>query len=353
MNNSTSKSLVIIRFSSFGDIVQCLSAAQELHSTGYKLTFVTKTEFQDIPKHLSFIGHVLAYNKKTDSLFKLSQDIIKTKPHKIYDAHNNTRSLILKFMICFQRPHYVFKFITRPKNRIKRMLLFKFKMNFFDNPFVGAKSYKEPLLKHKLIPANKTNKQITPNFEWNESNNSTEQFKQIQKSLQIDYLCLAPSAAWDLKKWPLDHWKGLINKLQSDDRYKNIKLVLLGGPQDTEPSELKKNFPDIINLSGTLSYLESILILQKAEFFIGGDTGLAHIADQAGVPNLMLIGSSAFGFPERQNSKYLSLNLKCQPCSKDGSGKCQNSEYLKCLKNLSPESVLRKIHQHHAPETSI
>src|SRR2546422_983921 len=58
----------------------------------------------------------------------------------VYDAHNNLRSHV----VC--RALRAKHFIRRPKNRVKRFLLFYLKRNYFERPFVGEKSYISPLI---------------------------------------------------------------------------------------------------------------------------------------------------------------------------------------------------------------
>jgi heptosyltransferase-2 len=149
------------------------------------------------------------------------------------------------------------------------------------------------------------------------------------------YKVLAPSAAWELKRWPIDHWKNLILATKGE------KYVILGGQEDGFCQDLANlNKEDCLNLAGRLTLMESAFIVSKSEMIIGGDTGLLHLADLMGVKGIMIIGPSAFGFPTGNHIRILEASLPCRPCSKDGRGKCTNKIHKRCLQEVRPDQVL-------------
>jgi ADP-heptose:LPS heptosyltransferase len=252
----------------------------------------------------------------------------------VYDAHNNLRSHILRLLlrIRFHRP----VFVSRSKDRFRRLLLFKLNKNYFPKPFVGSKSYVTPLQKWGLqIPRLHAPLHISEAVVKKTLN---------RLNLKPGYLLLIPGAAWAMKTWPDDHWKSLIRSLLEENG--SGQLVLLGGKTDRICFDLKNAFSDekLLNLAGDLSFVESCAVVQNAKQVISADTGLMHVADQTGVDNLCLIGPTAFGYPMYSNSVVLEVELPCKPCSKDGRGRCVQSVYQKCMRDISPERVLKHIH---------
>ncbi len=306
------KSALIIRFSSFGDIVQSTFAGDSLAKKGFKVDLLTKKDFvKAFSSPLFPYNKVLSYEKFESSLWSLARKTSKKNYSLIYDAHNNQRSLLFKFFLLILNPLIFFRFKTRSKFRFKRFLLFNFKINTFPKPFNGASSFLDPL---KLSINKKT------------SSNTKGP------------ILLAPSATWYLKTWPKNHWVVLGKKLISQGH--SIKFI--GGPNDDFIKDISIKVNNFNDFTKKPSWSETIETIKNSPLLISGDTGVLHIADYFGVKAIALMGPSAFGRPLRQSSTIIYKNLSCQPCSKDGRGKCKNSIFKKCLVSITPEEVLEK-----------
>lgn len=285
-----------------------------------EIYWVTKEEFGPLVQLHPKVTKVLIFDKKNGiwGLIKFAFELRKEKFDLVYDAHANLRSMILSLIL---RPFSKSKFIKRPKNRIKRILLFLFRINLFPKPFKGMKSYLSP-----LEPMGISQK---PTILSIDAPIDIKKWTPFEK-----FIVLAPSAAWELKRWPLPHWKNLIELLPTE------KFVILGGPADTFCLDLQNIDPlRCISLAGSLSFMESTFIVSKAKMVISGDTGIIHVADLLGINGIALIGPSAFGHPTGEHVKVLERPLNCSPCTKDGSGKCSNPEYKKCLVDIKPADV--------------
>lgn len=326
--------VLIIRFSSFGDIVQCSSVVELIRqrfNSHSQLHWVTRKDFENLVSLNSGINKVWALDKKDGirGLIQLGLLLRKENFTHIYDAHNNLRSRILKFILLsrISRP----EIITRSKDRFKRILLFTFRINTFPKPFIGIDSYLSPLKKWGMT------KSTEPKLvEWNFS----ETVKQKIDAVLSDtvgtkkVIALVPSAAWEMKRWPLDHWKKLITILPE------ACFIVLGGKEDLFCQELAAVDPNrVFNLAGKLSLIESCRLVQKSELIISADTGLLHVADVLGVKALSLMGPTAFGFTISSLIKTMQVDLPCRPCTKDGRGKCSQNIYQLCMVDITPASV--------------
>lgn len=324
--------ILIVRFSSFGDIIQCLSVVAPLRKKfpNAKVDWLTKAEFTELLKVSGEIDRLYHLDKRDGlrGLFEIAKTIRTENYDIIYDAHNNLRSHILRFFLIgapFGR--WVFRF----KDRFKRVLLFTFRINLFPKPFKGMLSYLRPLsflgIKEEIIP-------VKPNF-------SYEVCEKILKyHLPEKFITLVPSAAWPMKRWPLDHWKKLI--LMRPDDY----FVVLGGPHDDFCDELVKIAPERVkNLAGELSLIQSAHLVERSRLIISADTGLLHVADLFGKKGIALIGPTAFGFTSGKTITTLEVDLPCRPCSKDGSGKCSQKIYQRCMVEITPEMLSQTINK--------
>ncbi len=324
------KKVLIIRFSSFGDIVQC-SSVVELIRQKYPeavIDWVTRSEFDYLVKLNHDVNTVWSFNKKLGfkGLIDLGLKLRALDYDHVYDAHNNLRSSLLSLMMrskIFNRPNW----LTRPKDRLKRVLLFTFRVNTFPKPFKGIHSYRAPLMKWGITP-NQDAKLVTWDFN-PQALEKVDPFLNDKKTI-----ILVPSAAWEMKRWPLPLWKKLISIMP------DYKFVVLGGKEDHFCEELKEIDPARVeNLAGKLSLVESCAMISKSELVISADTGLLHVADVMGVKALSLMGPTAFGFTTGKQIITMEVDLPCRPCTKDGRGSCSQDVYQKCMVDITPEKV--------------
>ncbi|MEI3154210.1 MAG: glycosyltransferase family 9 protein [Odoribacter sp.] len=142
-----------------------------------------------------------------------------------------------------------------------------------------------------------------------------------------------PSANWEMKRWPKEHWRKLIALLP------DYHFIILGGPNDAFCEEIRAIAPDRSNLAGKTSLLESCFLIHQSHLVVSADTGLMHTADLFRIPTFALMGPTAFGFPTGPTAKILEVALPCRPCTKDGRGKCKQSVFQKCMVDITPEKV--------------
>lgn len=326
--------ILIIRFSSFGDIVQAMSTLVPLRQkfNNAQIHWLTRQDMSVLMDHNTMLDKVWSFDRKAGllGLIRLALVLKKENYTHVYDAHANIRSLIVTLILRFRfsSPH----FIKRGKDRIKRVLLFKFRKNYFPRPYRGMLSYLNPLAKWGVHFSEVELSQV-----WNFSEKEMDKVHRLLKEKGMDekgFVALAPSAAWEMKRWPLGHWESLINLLKDE------KVVLLGGPSDHFCEDLAKIAPDrALNLAGKLSLIESSYLVFLSKGLVSADTGLIHVADILGVRGLALLGPTAFGFPTGPNIQTVDVELPCRPCTKDGRGKCSQDVYQKCMVDITPKRV--------------
>ena len=88
-----------------------------------------------------------------------------------------------------------------------------------------------------------------------------------------------------LKEWPVDYFKTLLEKICLSGPVKVFFLVGSSEEQKRTPMLLKEN---VIDLRGSTNLHELACLLDGALFFIGNDSGPAHVAAAQGVPTIVL-----------------------------------------------------------------
>jgi heptosyltransferase-2 len=322
---------LIVRFSSFGDICQALPAAAKIRELDpdAKIHWVTRKDFAQLVQSCPQVDQVWILDKKGgfSGLLKMIRDLKIMNYTHVYDAHSNIRSFVVLLSLWWN--NWNLRWIRRPKSRLLRILLFYFRIQLLPKPFRGAQSYLAPLrawFADISLPA-----PLHLNF--------PDTHPPLPSRHPIsDSVLLAPSANWELKRWPTEYWVQLIRQNPT------FNFVILGGPEDHFCSEIAKlGGQNALDMAGKLSWLESMQLITQARLLISGDTGLLHFADVIGKKSIALIGPTAFGYPSRSSSHVLEVDLPCKPCTKDGNTRCRNSIHKRCLREITPENVSKAL----------
>jgi ADP-heptose:LPS heptosyltransferase len=333
--------ILIIRFSSFGDVTQALSIPSKLAELGdgVEIHWAIRQDLAPLLEGHPHIHKVWKLDRKTglSGLWSLIRDLQRERFAYIFDAHNNLRSHVISW---FLRPPFALSrifdpplFTRKSQKRWKRFLLFRFRINLYEKPLSGQRDLLEPLQAWGLTRESPPAPQLVVN---------AVALSKVRETLASrgyeSFVALAPSSAFALKRWPLDHFKKLIALSPSE------KFVCLGGPEDSFIQELVQVAPDrVLNMAGAFSLQESSAAIFLARGLVTNDTGLLHVGEQLGKKTIALMGPAPFGFPSRDSTKIMELNLSCRPCSKHGQGPCVNEKYQRCLVDITPEQVRREM----------
>lgn len=313
--------ILIIRFSSFGDLVQTTGILKSLKEQRPQLEihWLVRSDMQGAVADRLEVDKLWVFDRQSGlkGLFSLAKTLSKENFFYLYDAHASLRSMILRTYL--KLSNLELKMVVRPKYRWRRFLLFKFGINTFPDPYRSMMTYWNPV--KSLLNLEGDPQIIDP---------PTYQLAEEYKKT----ILLAPSAAWEMKRWPLSHFKKLIELLDTEH------FIVLGGPDDTFCDELTKVAPHRVqNLAGKLTLKESTSLVAHGKMIISADTGLIHVADMMGTPGIMLTGPTAFGGNTFSHIVNLKVDLECMPCTKDGRGECSQNVYQKCMVEITPERV--------------
>jgi len=130
--------LLVIRFSSIGDLTQALSIPSFVKSyvPNSQIHFVTRADLAQLLENHPNIDKLWALEKSLgfSGLLKIIAELRKENYTHVYDAHNNLRSALIRLFLW--KP----KKLVRPMYRLKRYLLIQWHINLFEKPFSSKKS---------------------------------------------------------------------------------------------------------------------------------------------------------------------------------------------------------------------
>ena len=105
-------------------------------------------------------------------------------------------------------------------------------------------------------------------------------------------IALAPIAHQPGKSWPADRWGELVRRLKAEPRFDGWRFMLVGGPGDHPPAApaLAEAGDRAIDVVGKGDILASAAAIDRADLFVGNDSGLMHVSAALGRPTLGLFG---------------------------------------------------------------
>lgn len=336
----------MIRFSSMGDVVlqtATVNWLRSLYGNNLTLSFVTSQEFVSLLDTHPGLNQVISFNRRGGEKWKdLITKIDKLDSEKpidlIMDLHGTLRSFRLRMN------YWTTPALTLDKRRWEKFLLTKLKGVFFkrliNKKVFGLEPQVERIIHDfEFMFSDTRGVRRTKDFVHGPHEELTTLGSLPEYKIEGNYLVLAPSASFTPKRWPIQSFVELANILIEKT---NFKIVVLAGPDDKfceAFSEIKSE--RLINLQGKTSLKESMSILSKTKVCIGNDSGMNHIAEAHGVPCLTIFGPTdpRFGFsPHGTQSRYLSKELWCKPCSTTGSKNCFRDK-LYCMEEISVSQV--------------
>jgi ADP-heptose:LPS heptosyltransferase len=138
------------------------------------------------------------------------------------------------------------------------------------------------------------------------------------------------------KRWPTASWKALVERFIAS----GWRVVVVGGIEDTALSSELAAHDRLRDWTGTLTVTQTTALLERADVFIGADSGPAHLAASAGTLSVVLFSGTnqpRQWRPWSRHSLVLRHRVPCQPCHQKV---CPLADHP-CMAELSPERVYR------------
>ncbi len=228
-----------------------------------------------------YINRIIPFNQDAGfrQLVKTGRWINNSDYDLIIDFHNSLRSKFVRIFIRKIQKYYL------RKPRWKRLLLFRFRKNYFEKDFSQLQLLHQPiahLLKNIEYPL--------PFLFVSEVEKKHAKVLIDENSIKNPYIAIVPGAAWPQKSWLANNYCQLLAELK---RKYNVDFVILGGKNDAICTEIAKCDSALLNLQGKTNLREAMAILSNSKYIIGADTGLTHIAEALGKQVVVILGPTS------------------------------------------------------------
>ena len=313
------KKILIIRFSSIGDVVLTTPIIRCLKlQTGAEIHYLVKPAFVNVVNTNPHIDKCIVLQ---DNLNETIADLRKENYDLIVDLHKNLRSYRIALALRV-------KTIRFDKLNLKKWLFVQFKWDLLPRNKHLVDRYFDALqslgiqddglgLDYTILPQDE------------------------EKALQIiagkPCIVLVLGATYFTKRIPKEKCEAIIVKYSGT-------TILTGGQDVAElADDLSAMYPDkVINCCGKVSLGVSAALIKLSQRVVSGDTGLMHIAAALQKEISVLWGNTVpqfgmypyYGYKNTaKDTNYEVLGLSCRPCSKLGFDHCPKGHF-KCMHDI-------------------
>ena len=328
------KKILIIRFSSIGDIVLASPVFRcvKKQLPDAEVHFLTKLSYKIVTAANPFIDKSFYYDDNMDEL--LARLKAENYDHVI-DLHNNIRSNKIKRILSVDTH-------TIDKLTFKKFMLTQLNIDVMPDRHITQRSLDAVLPLGVKDDGGGLDYFIAKEYEVKPDD--------IPTGHLAGFIVIVIGATYFTKRFPVHKIIELCSKI-------NHPIILLGGNEDAANGKIiaDNDSVKIYNACGKFNISESADIIKKAKLVISNDTGMQYIACALKRPVIALWGGTTpdLDVEPYYGSNFLRnlqkpvyenvvLNLKCQPCSKYGLNKCP-LDHFNCMEKINVDALVEKV----------
>jgi len=151
------------------------------------------------------------------------------------------------------------------------------------------------------------------------------------------WVAVAPGSGHAAKNWPLNHYYAFTRTLTWEQ---GLKMAWLAGPAEAPLLPYLRGLAMAYGhvLLADLPLTRVAAVISRCRLFVGGDSGLTHLAGALGVPVLALFGPTdpRVWAPPGERVRVLTGPCRQAPCARGREIPC---DLPQCLCDLTPEQV--------------
>jgi ADP-heptose:LPS heptosyltransferase len=323
------KKILIIRFSSIGDIVlttpviRCIK--QQVPDA--EVHYAVKKTFLPVIQANPYIDKFHPFEEDLKSFTKKMKD---EGFDFIVDLHQSLRSKYIRKSLKVPSAGFC-------KLNIRKWLLAKYKIDFMPDIHIVDRYFKAAA-KLGVTNDGKGLDYFIP---------EKDEFRlaQLPAGFRDGFTAFVIGAKHATKRLPEHKIISICKKLGSP-------VLLLGGAEDTL---VAKNVeaacgPSVVSICGSLNLNQSASLIRQATVVISHDTGLMHIAAAFRKKTVSIwgntvpkLGMSPYMPGDEQKSIIIEVKgLNCRPCSKLGYDRCPK-KHFRCMEEIDEEAVVRAV----------
>lgn len=321
--NLDSSNILIVKYSSLGDVVNAVPAVRFLRRNcpNARIYWVVREEYASLISGLPFIDGVVIYGDFFDTVRKARSLGIDCA----VDLQGLFKSGLLAYLsgartrACF--PH------TREGSAV-----------FYTRKFGLARKDIHAVTENLSVVEGLLGKRFSGACDFGISLNRAADLRDVIGRAAREFVALSPTSRWGTKMWGGENFAALSDMLV---RRMGVDVVFTGTAADAAYIEgIRQGMKNpSVNLAGKTDVKSLAGLFKEASVVVSCDSGAMHLASAMGTPVVAVFGPTdpSYTGPFGKNSIVISAGEDCSPCRKRRCGS------MKCMEGITPEMVFEGV----------
>ena len=338
--------ILVVRLTSLGDVLMSLPAVKALKEglPGTRISWLVEGSVAELLSCQDFVDHVVRFPrdlivrslKEGSGLetLRLLNGFFKklriTKYDALVDFHGILKSALLDYAARAEK-----------KIGFGRTLAKEGSWLAYDERVDGADSHLHKVERHMLLVRHLGINGTVPHVELVAPPSAENDVNDLltKHAIQPPIIALFPfcSKGSAFKRWDLAKYAELLRRMK--ESIPATVLILWGPGEEEEARQLSDMAGAGVVLPADLGVAQLCAVLKRADMYVGGDTGVMHLAAFSGVPVVAIFGPTdpKVNAPYGPAHTVVRKELPCSPC-RDKSCKERT-----CLTSITPEEVFEEV----------
>lgn len=322
---NTASTILIIKPRAIGDVLLATPVIENIKSQfpHIEIDFLCENFAADVVRGNPFLRDVLTFDKKRSYTLAIINQIRRKKYDIVIDLFGNPRTALLtrwsgaqtRIGFPFRGRAYAYTDCVTPRGGEVHNVEFNLDV---------LKHFNVPIISKNPLFSISNDDQIVAERFFSDNNLSGKKIIGINAS-----------GGWYTKKWNLNSFSRLIEKILSNGNY---EFVLFWGPGELEDAEtIQKNVKTRTYCIPKTTLKEMGALLQRCSYVISNDSGPMHIAASLNVPTLGIFGPTNPHLQGPYGEHHLWVRNEQLDCLECNLTKCPIGNI--CMSDLSVEVV--------------
>lgn len=365
--SETPSRILVIRFSSMGDIVLTSPVTRQLGwiCPDAEIEFLTRTEYAPLARALPGVTAVQCFEPGT-GLVRLATRLRERRYDLAIDLHGNLRSRLVAMtgiagrVFRYDKRRFARMAIVRRRRRsrsvphtIDRYLDVLDRLDAAVAPGLehapgledprGLAGAPDPEGARGLESAHDVAVQRLPKLNVDDAAAAMAEERLAGAGIRPDVrvLGVAPGASHGPKRWPPERFARVADHMAKS---RDMKVLLLGSEADRPVTGEVAHAMErrAVDWTGATDLAVLPAVVQRCALLVSNDSGPMHVATAVGTPVIGVFGAThpRLGFaPVGPSDAAVTLDLPCSPCSLHGNRSCRFRTHA-CMEDLDPRRVI-------------
>ncbi len=343
---SNLNNILIIRLSSLGDVMMTIPAVKTIrdHFPEAHISWLVEGSVGEFIKCQDFIDEVIIFprarvtgglrkgnlSRTGNTIGTFLRHLRDKKYDLVVDFHGIAKSAL-------------FSMLTRGTKKIGFGDMFAKEKShlFYHNRINGSNKRMHKVERNMLLAGYLGHTGPVPNVILNTSDEAAAYidkfFRDAGNTPPLFAVNPFSSKGTDFKRWPMERYAELIARTHHELRESTV--ILWGPGEEHEARRLKEMSGDGAYLACPTNIPQMFALLKKIPIYIGGDTGIMHLAAAAGAKVLAIFGPTDYKInaPYGNEHTVIREDVSCSPCKK------KDCSDRKCINKVTVEKVFEEV----------